>query len=73
MEVCEGPGRGMVQQARYLPVMLRRRREAAASKHDGPAATAGPFILRGSLRSRLRMTELTGAAYSAARALPTRY
>jgi hypothetical protein len=31
-----------------------RGREAAVSKGDGPAAAAGPFILRGSLREHLK-------------------
>jgi len=31
-----------------------------ASKGDGPTAAAGPFILRGSLCSRLRMTVRNG-------------
>ena len=39
-----------------ITVTLRCRRKASASKGDGPAAAAGPLILRGSLRSRLRMT-----------------
>jgi len=40
-----------------ITVTLRCRRNAAASKGDGPDASAGPFILRGSLRERLRMTD----------------
>ena len=40
-----------------LSVILRCPREARASKDDGPSTSAG--ILRGSLRSHLRMTEST--------------
>jgi len=46
----------LLKQHATITVTLRRRREAAASKGDGPAAAAGACILRGSLRSRLRMT-----------------
>src|ERR1700741_2877492 len=47
-----------------IPVILRCRREASASKDDGPAPASGPFILRGSLREHLRMTVRDRHAHS---------
>ena len=45
----------VVEQALMLTVTLRCPSEARASKGDG-RGESGPCILRGSLRSRLRMT-----------------